>query len=46
MRSKDLLSNPARVALPDSHAPMSAPLEKEYHLNVNDLIEKIKKVFK
>jgi pyruvate dehydrogenase E1 component beta subunit len=27
----DLLANPARVCLPDSHTPMSAPLEKAYY---------------
>jgi len=36
--------NPLRITLPDSHTPMSAPLEKRYYVNVDDIVSKIKKI--
>jgi pyruvate/2-oxoglutarate/acetoin dehydrogenase E1 component len=32
-----LIANPARVCLPDSHTPMSAPLEKAYYPSDEDI---------
>ena len=43
---KDMLSNPIRITLPDSHAPMSQTLEKQYHLDVSKIVKKIKENFK
>ena len=39
-------SNPIRVTLPDSHTPMSAPLEKKYYIEQDDIISAIKKSLK
>ena len=39
-------ANPIRVTLPDSHTPMSAPLEKKYYIEQDDIISAIKKSLK
>ena len=39
-----LLENPVRVCLPDSHTPMSAPLEEEYYPSVTTLIGAVSKM--
>jgi len=39
-------SHPIRVTLPDSHAPMSEPLEKKYYIKQEDIISAIKKSLK
>ena len=36
--------NPLKITLPDSHTPMSAPLEKKYYVKVDDIVLKIKKI--
>jgi len=36
--------NPLRITLPDSHTPMSAPLEKKYYVKVDDIVLTIKKI--
>ncbi len=46
LRGKDMISNPIRITLPDSHAPMSQSLEKLYHLDVNKIVKRIKDNFK
>ena len=35
--------NPSRLTLPDSHTPMSAPLENKYYVNQTDIISAVKK---
>ena len=35
--------NPSRITLPDSHTPMSAPLENKYYVNQTDIISAVKK---
>ena len=40
-----LLANPERVCFPDSHTPMSAPLEKEYYPDETLTAQSIRKVF-
>ena len=37
-----LLNNPKRICWPDSHIPMSAPLEKEFYPSKERLINEIK----
>ena len=37
-----LLNNPKRICWPDSHVPMSAPLEKEFYPSKEKLINEIK----
>lgn len=34
---QQLLANPVRICLPDSHTPMSAPLEEQYYVDDADL---------
>ncbi|MFL2875807.1 MAG: alpha-ketoacid dehydrogenase subunit beta [Candidatus Pelagibacter sp.] len=46
LQSKNMIANPLRVSLPDSHAPMSKTLENEYHLNTDKLVHIIKKFLK
>ena len=36
-------ANPIRVTLPDSHTPMSAPLENKYYIKQDDIVSAIKK---
>jgi len=43
--SNTMKANPVRIALPDSHTPMSASLEKKYYINQQDIIAGIKKCF-
>ena len=38
---RDLLSNPIRICLPDSHTPMSSKLESEYYPDETDLISAV-----
>jgi len=40
--STDLLNNPVRVCLPNSHTPMSASLETDYYPDENILVSKIR----
>ena len=40
--STDLLTNPVRVCLPNSHTPMSSSLETEYYPDENILVNKIR----
>ena len=44
-QSKNMKVNPIRLTLPDSHTPMSVPLEKKYYLNENKIFLKIKNLF-
>jgi len=39
-----LLCNPARVCFPDSHTPMSAPLEDAYYPNVSTICDEARSV--
>ena len=39
-------ANPIRITLPDSHTPMSVPLEKKYYIKQDDIISAIKKILK
>ena len=39
-------SNPIRITLPDSHTPMSAPLENKYYIKQDDIISAIKNSLK
>ena len=39
-------SNPIRITLPDSHTPMSAPLEDKYYIKQEDIILAIKNSLK
>ena len=39
-------SNPIRITLPDSHTPMSAPLEDKYYIKQDDIISAIKNSLK
>ena len=39
-----LLANPVRICLPDSHTPMSAPLEEQYYPNDADVAGAIRKL--
>ena len=39
-------ASPMRITLPDSHTPMSVPLEKKYYIKQNDIISAIKKILK
>ena len=39
-------SNPTRITLPDSHTPMSQPLEKNYYIKEEDIVSAIKKSLK
>lgn len=43
---KEMKSNPIKLSLPDSHTPMSKPLEKNYYLNQGDFILAIEKSLK
>lgn len=38
---KELVANPSRVTLPDSHTPMSARLEEEYYPDDDSMVEMI-----
>jgi acetoin:2,6-dichlorophenolindophenol oxidoreductase subunit beta len=42
---RELLANPARLCFPDSHTPMSAPLEEQYYPTEQDLIETVRNVY-
>ena len=44
--SRKMKNNPIRLTLPDSHTPMSAPLEKKYYLSEADIISAIKKIYR
>ena len=44
--SINLKSNPKRITLPDSHTPMSGPLEKKYYITEIDIISSIKESLK
>jgi pyruvate/2-oxoglutarate/acetoin dehydrogenase E1 component len=37
-----LLAKPVRIALPDSHTPMSSALEKEYYPNENGIAKRVR----
>ena len=39
-----LLANPDRICFPDSHTPMSAPLERKYYPDEEDISNKIRKM--
>jgi pyruvate dehydrogenase E1 component beta subunit len=41
-----LISPPVRIALPDAPAPTASVLEKEYYTSVEDIVLKIRKIFK
>jgi pyruvate/2-oxoglutarate/acetoin dehydrogenase E1 component len=41
-----LIANPARVCLPDSHTPMSAPLEKAYYPSDTDISAMVRSAVK
>jgi len=41
-QAKQMKANPVRITLPDSHTPMSAPLEKKYYLNKERIVLEIK----
>jgi pyruvate dehydrogenase E1 component beta subunit len=41
--SRQLLANPARVTLPQSHTPMSARLEAAYYPDYNVIAERIRR---
>jgi len=41
-QTKQMKANPVRITLPDSHTPMSAPLEKKYYLNEERIVLEIK----
>ena len=43
---KKMKSNPIKLSLPDSHTPMSKPLEKNYYLNQDNFILAIERSFK
>ena len=43
---QEMKSNPIRVTLPDSHTPMSAPLENKYYIKQDDIILAIKNSLK
>lgn len=42
----NLKSPPARIAWPNSHIPMSAPLEKDFYFNKFDIVNKVKQLLK
>ena len=43
---KELTANPVRICHPDSHTPMSAPLEEQYYPNETAIINSIRAMFK
>ena len=44
--SNYLKSSPIRINFPDSHTPMSQNLEKQYYIDEQKILKKIKKIFK
>ena len=40
------ISPPSRIAWPNSHIPMSNPLEKKYYFTKDDIVKKIKQLIK
>ena len=42
----EMKASPVRITLPDSHTPMSAPLEKKYYINQDDIVSAVKKLIK
>jgi pyruvate dehydrogenase E1 component beta subunit len=39
-------ANPMRITLPDSHTPMSVPLEKKYYIKQDDIVSAVRKLIK
>ena len=44
-KAKSLLSNPVRVTLPNSHTPMSAPLEEAYYPSDESMAKSVRECF-
>lgn len=44
-KAKSLLSNPVRVTLPNSHTPMSAPLEEAYYPSDESVANSVRECF-
>ena len=42
----EMKASPVRITLPDSHTPMSAPLEKKYYIKQEDIVSAVKKLIK
>lgn len=43
--SCDLLANPIRICLPDSHVPMSSALEDEYYPDEQSIVDSVRGIF-
>ena len=43
--SCDLLANPIRICLPDSHVPMSSALEDEYYPDEQSIVDSVRGMF-
>ena len=41
-----LKSSPSRIGWPNSHIPMSSPLEKNYYFNKIDIVNKVRQSMK
>ena len=42
----EMKASPIRITLPDSHTPMSAPLEKKYYIKQENIVSAVKKLMK